>query len=126
MVANAGGNYGPVFQSHRVLAQGDLLSPKIFNVFIKSVIQHWVTVVGPPQEGAEHEGLGTSIQTLSELLYDGDGQGAFNIPTGLFDRVGLRTNKGKMVSMACRPCHTPPRMINGGLHLAIDGTRAII
>ena len=27
--------------------------------------------------------------------------------TGLFDQVGLRTKEGKMVSMACRPCHTP-------------------
>ena len=31
-------------------------------------------------------------------------QGAFNTLVGLFDRVGLRTNVGKTVGMACHPC----------------------
>ena len=34
-------------------------------------------------------------------------QGEFGVLTGLFDQVGLRTNKVKTVSMACRPCHIP-------------------
>ena len=29
---------------------------------------------------------------------------AFNAIVGLFERVGLRTNVGKTVSMTCRPC----------------------
>ena len=31
-------------------------------------------------------------------------QWEFNFLVGLFERVGLRTNVGKMVSMTCRPC----------------------
>ena len=31
---------------------------------------------------------------------------AFTQLVGLFDRVGLNTNTGKMVSMTCRPCNT--------------------
>ena len=34
-------------------------------------------------------------------------QGYFDALTGLFDRAGLRINKGKMVSTAFRPCYTP-------------------
>ena len=31
-------------------------------------------------------------------------QTAFDILTGLFDRVGLKTNVRKIVGMACHPC----------------------
>ena len=103
-------------QSHCGVTQGKPLSPMIFNVFVDAVIRHWVTVVGGGQEGAGQEGLGTSIPALSSLLYANGGlvvspysarlQGAFNALTGLFGRVGPFTNKGKTVSMACRPCHT--------------------
>ena len=31
-------------------------------------------------------------------------QGAFNTLVGLFERVGLRTNFGKIVGMVCHPC----------------------
>ena len=31
-------------------------------------------------------------------------QGAFNALVGLFDRVGLQTNVGKIVRMVCHPC----------------------
>ena len=31
-------------------------------------------------------------------------QGAFTALVGLFDRVGLRTNVGKTVSIVCHPC----------------------
>ena len=47
--AKAGGNYGPSFQSHHEVTQGETLSPTIFNVVIDAVIQHWVKVVGYPQ-----------------------------------------------------------------------------
>ena len=116
MAEKAGGHYGPVFQIHYGVSQGDPLSPTIFNMVIDAVIRHWVTVVGGPQEGSGQEGLGTSIQSLSVLFYTNDGlvaspesarfQGAFNALTGFFDRDDLRTNEGNTVSMACRPCRT--------------------
>ena len=63
----------------------------------------------PPARRAGQEGLGTSIQALSAILYANDGlvtsperaffQGVCDALTGLLDQVGLRTNKGKMVSM---------------------------
>ena len=115
MAAKAGGHYGPVFQSHHRVTQEEPLSPTIFNVVVDAIIRHWVTVVGGPQEGNK-KGLGKSIHTLAALFHASDGlvtypesthiQGAFNVLTGLFDQVGLQTNGGKMVSMACRPCHT--------------------
>ena len=40
MEAKAGGHYGPVFQSHHVVTQGDPLSPTIFNVVVGVVILH--------------------------------------------------------------------------------------
>ena len=84
---------------------------------IDSVIRHWATLVEGPQEGSRQEGLGTSIQNLSALFYVDDVivalpesaciQGVLNFLMGLFKRLGLRNNKEKKVSMACRPCHTP-------------------
>ena len=117
MAEKAGGHYRPVFQIHRGVIQGDPLLPTIFNVVVDAVIRHWVTVLGwGGQEGAIQV-LGTSIQTLLMLFYANDGlvalpestrlQGAFDALMGLFKKVGLRTNEGKTVSMACRSCHTP-------------------
>ena len=37
-------------------------------------------------------------------------QRAFDVLTGLFDRVGLRTNTNKTVSMACQPFHATGRV----------------
>ena len=69
-----------------------------------------------PKEGAGQEGLGTSSQALSVLFYADDRlvtspksaclQEAFDTLTNFFDQVGLCTNKGNTVSMACQPCHT--------------------
>ena len=61
------------------------------------------------QEGVGQKGLGMSIYTLLALFYADDGiaaspdsthlQGAFDVLTGLFDHVCLRTNKVKTVIM---------------------------
>ena len=117
MVAKVGGHYGPAFQSHHEITHADSLSPIIFNMVVEAVIQHWVTVVVPPQEGTRREGLGMSVQALSSIFYADDRlvastksallQGAFNALEGLFNQMGLRKNEGKTVSMACWPCHTP-------------------
>ena len=50
MAEKAGRHYGTVFQSHCGITQGEPLSPMICNMVIDAVIQHWVTVVGVPQE----------------------------------------------------------------------------
>ena len=47
MAAKAGGYYGPTFQSHRGVTQGDPLLPTIFNVVVDAVICNWVEY---PQE----------------------------------------------------------------------------
>ena len=116
MEAKAGVHYGPVFQSHRRLNQGVPLSPTIFNLVVDAIIRHWVTVVGVPQEGTI-QGLGESIQTLAALSYANDGliaspestclQEAFGVLSSLFEQVGLRTNKGNIVRISWRLCHTP-------------------
>ena len=38
MATKVGGNYGPVFQSHHRVNQGETLSPMIFNVVVDAVI----------------------------------------------------------------------------------------
>ena len=103
MEAKSEGHYGPVFQSHYGVTQGYPLSPKIFNVVVDAIIRHLVTVEEVPHEGDIQEGLVLSIQTLLALFCANDGlvaspesariQGAFDTLTGLFDRVGLHTNK---------------------------------
>ena len=135
MAAMAGWNCGPIFQSHRVVTQWFPLSPNIFNVVVDAVIRNWVTIVGDPQEGTG-QGLGESIQTLAALFYADDGivaspesarlQGAFDVLMGLFDQVVLRNNKEKTDIMACRTCHPPPRVVNGGLHSASDSTGTLL
>ena len=74
-----------------------------------------MTVVGGSQESTS-QGLGDSIQTLAAFFCANGGlvaspesarlHGAFNILTGLFDRLVLQTKKVKTVSTAFRPCHT--------------------
>ena len=100
------------------MTQGDSLSLTLFNMVVDAVTHHWVTVVAPIKTGME--GLGLSIRDLAAYFYVKNGlvastqtkrlQREFNVLTGLFDWVGLRTNTRKAVSMACQPCHTPVRI----------------
>ena len=93
------------------------MSPTIFNVVFDAFIQHWVTVVGGPQEGAGREVLGTSIQDILALFCAHDRlvaspksarlQGAVDAFVGLFDRVVFWGNEGKTVSISCWSFHTP-------------------
>ena len=74
---------------------------------VDAVIRHWVTVVDPTEDGMER--LGLQIRDLVWYLYVDDGlvtltqperlQRAFDVLTGLFDWVSLRTNKRNTVSM---------------------------
>ena len=94
------------------MTQGDTLSPTIFNVVVDAVVRHWVTgVIADAEERGE---LGKEGRHQTEMFYTYDGmvassdlrwlQGAFNTLVGLFGRVGLRKNVGKIVSMVCHPC----------------------
>ena len=76
-----------------------------------AVVRHWVHRV---VEKAEARGeTGREVRHRAALFYADDGmvassdpawlQGAFTALVGLFDRVGLRTNAGKTVSMVCHP-----------------------
>ena len=92
------------------MTKGDPLSPTIFNVVVDVVVRHWVALA---VEEAETQGeRGREGRHQAALFYADDGrvassdpcwlQWAFNTLFGLFDCVGLHTNVGKTVSMACR------------------------
>ena len=108
MVERVRGYYGPPFEVYHGVTQGDSLSTTFFNMVMDAVIRHWVTVVAKTE--ACTEGLGLSIWDLALYLYADNGlitstqpdrlQWAFDIISGLFDRVGLRTNMRNMVSIA--------------------------
>ena len=78
------------------------------------VVRHWID--GLVAETAEKVETGREGRHQSAVFYADDGmvassdpawlQGAFSALVAIFDRVGLRTNFGKTVSMACHPCRT--------------------
>ena len=112
MVARAGQYYGTEFKGERGVTQGDPLSPTIFNVVVDAVVRQWLRL--STQEAEKRGERGRERQHQAALSYADDRmiastdprwlQWAFTILVGLFDRVGLKTNQRKTVSMACRPC----------------------
>ena len=112
IVARAGGYYREAFKGARRVTQGDPLSPTIFNVVVDAVVRHWIDVL--VAETAEKGETGREGRHQSAVFYADDGvvvsldpawlQGAFSALVAIFDRVGLRTNFGNTVSMACHPC----------------------
>ena len=112
MVARAGRYYGKAFKGARGVTQGDPLSPTIFNVVVDAVVRHWID--GIFDEAEEKGETGQEGQHQLAVFNADDGkfvssdpawmQGAFSALVAIFDRVGLRTNVGKTVSMACHPC----------------------
>ena len=118
MVDMAGGYFDLPFKVYHGVTQGDPLSSTIFHVVVYSIIYHWVIVVTAPEEGMEVFEL--LIHDLVTYFYANNVivaspqpermQRAFDVLTGLFDRVRLRTKTQKTVIMDCYPCHTPGRM----------------
>ena len=112
MVARARGYYGGAFKGDQGVTQGNPLSPNIFNVVVDAVVRHWVTMALDDTEKRGDRGEKGRHQVA--LFYADNGmvassdphwiQWAFNALVSLFERVGLRTNVGKTVSMVCRPC----------------------
>ena len=76
-----------------------------------AVVRHWIE--GLKTETKEKCETGREGH-FSAVFYADDGmvgasdpawlQGAFSALVAIFDRVGLRTNIDKTVSMACHPC----------------------
>ena len=96
----------------RGFTQGDPLSPTIFNVVVDAVFRHWIDgIVDETEEKGEtgQEGrhqlavfnADAGMVVSSDLAWF---QGAFSALVAIFDRVGLLTNVGKTVSLACHPC----------------------
>ena len=112
MVERTGGYYGDAFKGARGVTQGEPLSPTNFNVVVDAVVRYWVTMA---IDEAERRGeRGKEGRHQAALFYADNGmvassdprwlQWAYNALVSLFERVGLRANVGKTVSMVCRTC----------------------
>ena len=107
IMARMGGYYGTAFQVLRGVMQGDPLSPTIFNVVVDLVVHHWVTGVIANAEEWGEQGKEGRHQAAVFNAYNGMVasyepcwiQVDFKTLVRLFDRVGLRKNVGKTVSM---------------------------
>ena len=103
MVAKSSRYFGRPFKGYWGVTQGDPVFPTIFNVVVNAVIWHWVMVATPIGSGTG--GLGLTIIDLAAYFYANDGimastqterlHRAFDVLTGLFDRVGLRKKNSK-------------------------------
>ena len=112
MVARAEGYYGEAFKGARGVTQVDPLSPTIFNVVVDAVVCHCVTLV--MTEAKKRGERGNKGRHQAALFYTDYGmvassdpfclQWAFDTLVSMFERVGLRNNAEKTVSMVCRPC----------------------
>ena len=93
------------------MTQDNPLSPTIFNVVVDVVVRHWIEVL---QTATEEKGETGREGHFSAVFYADDRmvvssdpvwlQGAFSALVAIFDRVGLRNNVNKTVSMTCHPC----------------------
>ena len=134
MVAKAGGYYGEPFHGERGVTQGDPLSPTIFNVAVVAVVHHWEyqMVRGNRRDDSSgdeatqlarwtlraHDGgkqrseEGLKVQETNFYAEDrmvastkmGWLQITFDMLTGIFDWVVLKTNFKKTVGVVCHPC----------------------
>ena len=108
LVCRASGYYDIPFRSRRGVTQGGPLSSTIFNLMVNAIVREWGRVL--------HEDHGMGLEDVWRLMTcfcadDGlivarnpeDLQIVFDVLTGLFDRVGLRTNTTKTEAMVFLP-----------------------
>ena len=103
VMAQQSGYHGTAFRTFHGVAKGDIISPTLFNIMVDAVVRYWLSqVVG---EGSKTTGLGQTVTKKLTIFYVDDGlvaahdhewlQHATNVLSGLFERVGLRTNINK-------------------------------
>lgn len=103
VVARQQGYHGDPFRSERGTMQGDIISPKIFNIVVDAVVRAWYHKL-------EIHGIADTVETI---FYADDGhlhsidadalQLATNILVDLFECMGLQTNPTKTKVMICAP-----------------------
>ena len=62
MVDRARSQYVPLFKGYYGMTHGDPLYPTIFNMFVDTVIRHWVMDVSPAEAGKE--GLSDTVEEM--------------------------------------------------------------
>ena len=88
-------------------------------------------MTGVIAEAEEQGELGKVGRHQAALFYADNGmvassdprwlQGTFNTLVGLFDRVGLRKNVGKTVSMVCHPCQAVGNLLEAAYGRSVTG-----
>ena len=78
MVVQAGGYFGTPFKRYHRVIKGGKLSPKIFNMVIDVVLQHWFTLLASTKEAVdpgveETKIFGQYFQCLASYLYVDNG-----------------------------------------------------
>ena len=107
LVCKASSCYGALFKARRGVTQGGPVSPTIFNLMVDAVIREWERLLI-----LKDIPLG-QVRVLVAIFYADDGliasrdpavlQTAIDLLTGLFDRVGLKTNTTKTECMTFLP-----------------------
>ena len=74
MVVQAGGYFGTPFKGYHRVTQGDQLSPKIFNMVVDVILQHWFTLVASKEEAfdpgvKDMKIFGLYVQRLASYFY---------------------------------------------------------
>ena len=115
LACRAQGRYGPIFKAGRGVTQGGPLSPKIFNVMVDAVVRQWLRIVLGDEYTMPEVEIDEVVQLFAALFYADDGyiassdaetlQRSVDVLTGLFDRVGLKTNVDKTKVMTLSLIH---------------------
>ena len=111
---------GPQLQATRGTTQGELTSPKISNMALERMVQHWLSL--KMEEGyAIHDGLRMAVVRIMDVFYADDVlirlqepewiQGVINVLIRIFHRVGLIANAAKPNTTTFQPGENHTRML---------------